>query len=67
MREYIVEDINHFSQEPLKVTAKSPMQACEIAYPSEKFERCNTGNIVVTGKYNYRYGVKTVKYVYIKV
>ena len=64
MTEYIVEDINHLWQEPTKIKAKSPMHACKIAYPERKVERCNTGNIVVTGRYNYRYGIKYIRYVY---
>ena len=58
MKTYTVDDISRFSQDVVKVEANSPREAVKKAYPDCEVERNydNTGNIVVGGFSETRYG-----------
>ena len=66
MKIYTVEDIRRFSQDVIKIEANSPLEAVKKAYPDCEVERDydNTGDIVVGGYFETRYGRGFRQYVY---
>lgn len=66
MAKYIIDDISSFSESLKEIEAKTPIEAVKKAYPDKKISRDydNMGNIVVTGRFDYRYGIGYRKYVY---
>ena len=66
MKEYTVDDISRFSQDVAKIEASSPLEAVKKAYPDCEVARDydNTGNIVVGGHFETRYGTGYRQYVY---
>lgn len=58
MKTYTVDDISRFSQDVITVEANSPLEAVKKAYPDCEVSRDydNTGNIVVSGYFETRYG-----------
>ena len=66
MKTYTVDDISGFLQDVAKVEANSPLEAVKKAYPDCEVERDydNTGNIVVGGHCETRYGRGYRQYVY---
>ena len=66
MKTYTVDDISRFSQDVIKIEANSPLEAVKKAYPNCEAVRDydNTGNIVVGGYFETRYGRECRQYVY---
>ena len=66
MKTYTVDDISRFSQDVAKVEASSPLEAVKKLYPDCEVVRDydNTGNIVVGGYFETRYGRGYRQYIY---
>ena len=66
VKTYTVDDISRFSQDVITVEANSPLEAVKKAYPDCEVSRDydNTGNIVVGGHFETRYGRGYRQYVY---
>ena len=66
MKTYTVDDISCFLKDVIKIEANSPLEAVKKVYPDYEAVRDydNTGNIVVGGFSETRYGRGCRQYVY---